>query len=192
MVPAVQTNALPSDILYNGQWLALLSFSCLRQQISLSASNGTLTVNSRTRAIQLMDARPQKRSTSTRVHYRLYSRRTIPKVRFIFCLLLLVRHVSYSTKLNKACNSCYLPCCPCYSFLQGQSNLTSCGSCSHELQKSVGCFPLDYAARQSINKLLARTMFQCQIIHITSWWDAQLHWRLRKCCPVFLAQCRCS
>jgi hypothetical protein len=24
MVPAVQTNALPSDILYNGQWLALL------------------------------------------------------------------------------------------------------------------------------------------------------------------------
>ena len=33
------------------------------------------------------------------------------------CLLLLAQHVLYNTKPNKACNSCYLPCRPCYSFL---------------------------------------------------------------------------
>ena len=108
------------------------------------------------------------------------------------CLSFLVRYVSCNAKPNKACNSCSLQCRPCYHFLEGQSNLTSWGNCSHELQKSIGRFSLDDAARQSINKLLARTMFQRKIIHITSWWTAQLHWRLRKCCPVFLAQCRRS
>ena len=77
------------------------------------------------------------------------------------------------------------------SFLMTAVKSTSCCSCSHELQQSVGCFSLDDTARQSTNDLASLTMFEHRSTHVTSRWTAQLHWRLRERCPICLAPRRC-